>query len=70
MIVIDKLLFKTKKDIPVRFVFEFGNYIYETYDLYGRFPKYAFGFCLALVYKADEPRGGYKFLKNYLGVIL
>ena len=70
MIVIDKTLWITKNSIPVRFVFEFGMYMYECYDLYGNDPMYRFGFCLAIVYTPKGKVDKYRFGKNYFGLIL
>ena len=70
MFVIDKVLWVTKNNVSVRFVFEFGLYICHCYDLYNNLPEYCFGFCTAIVYTPKGKVDAYKFGRNYIGLII
>lgn len=74
MIKYQKELFITKSGTPVRFYFEYGyqDYGCPCYNNKCRCSPRGQEFCFALciTYKKDKPYGGYKFIRNYFGIII
>lgn len=69
-----KELFTTKSGIPIRFYFEWyirdvGCPCYNNKcNCSPRGQESCFAFCIT--YKKDKPFGGYKFIRNYIGIII